>query len=188
MVVVSYCALVASGLSERGKWAGRGQRGLTGGGGCIAGCEQSHDRVTGRGFPKTWGYSNLCAGMPPKPAKKPCNSSSGVDRHRCAAFRGCGGGPPTPFHAQHPPIASCPPNIPPMPSHSPNTPPMPSHPPNTPPTLFHPPNTPLMPSLPPNIPPMLSFLLTSHSHRSILRTLHPRGSGVWNGHWQLGWG
>jgi len=76
---LSHCALVATGLSERGKRAGRGQRGLTGGGGCIAGCKRSHDRVTGRGFPKTWGYSNPCAGMPPKPAKKPRNSSSGVN-------------------------------------------------------------------------------------------------------------
>jgi len=125
MVVVSHCALVASGLSEMGKRAGRGQRGLTGGGGCIAGCERSHDRVTGRGFPKTWGYSNPCMSMPPKPAKKPRNSSLGVNQHHRAALRGCGGGPPAPFHAQHPPIASRPPNIPPMPSHPP--PPHPCH-------------------------------------------------------------
>jgi len=111
----------------------------------------------GRGFPKTWGYSNLCMGMPPKPAKKPRNSSLGVDRHHHAALRGCGGGPPAPFYAQHPPIASCPPNIPPTPFHPSNTPPTPFHPPNTPIMSFHPPNTPLMPSLPPNIPPMLSL-------------------------------
>jgi len=157
MVVIFHCALVASGLSERGKQAGTGQRGLTGGGGCIAGCERSHDRITGRGFPKTWGYSNPCAGMPPKPAKKLRNSSSGVNRHRRGALRGCGGGPSAPFHAQHPPIASRSPNIPPTPSHPPNTPPMLFHPPNTPIMPFCPSNTPLMPSLPPNIPPTLSL-------------------------------
>jgi len=49
---------------RRGKWAGRGQSGLTGGGGCVAGCEQSRHHgccLLGRGA-GSGGCNVVCSG------------------------------------------------------------------------------------------------------------------------------